>query len=364
MLSPNVLDKVFSRNKIEPMKPGLYLKKTVILAWVAFIGMVLAARSQSFSLTASSNAASASAFVVHEPVIPSVAFDHVPLSSAIGDLGRQANINFIIDKRLMDWWGYTDDFGRDLHNEPMVDIHWTNLTARAAFLCLLQEHHLILLDDPVTSVARVTYPGQTLPLIDANMFGNDTNIAPLIEFEEVPITVALENLARQAKLNYILDPQIGYGQPDRNGRIKPEPVLNFRWQNVSAKQVLIALYENGDWTISKEPASPVLLIRAKNHPAHFIDVTLLGDDTKTIPLIEFQDVPLSVALENLARQANFKCTIRLQIGNMPTIASATIVSIRWQKITAKAAFISLCENYDLVITKDPATGAVEVKPPD
>jgi hypothetical protein len=41
-----------------------------------------------------------------------------------------------------------------------------------------------------------------------------TNIIPLIEFVDVPLTVALENLARAAGMNYLLDPWIEY---DKDG---------------------------------------------------------------------------------------------------------------------------------------------------
>ena len=107
---------------------------------------------------------------------------------------------------------------------------------------------------------------------------------------------------------------------------------------------------------------PDYLLRAKNHPAHFVDATLLGNDTQLIPLIEFQDVPLAVALMNLARQANFKCTVELQPADEPTGAPEPVISFRSEHITAKEAFITLCENYDLVVIKDPNTGVVEVKP--
>ncbi|MEI9959882.1 MAG: hypothetical protein WDM76_01760 [Limisphaerales bacterium] len=53
---------------------------------------------------------------------------------------------------------------------------------------------------------------------------------PLIQFSDVPITTAIENLARQAGINYLLDPKIAYGQPDANGQIKPEPTLSIRWE--------------------------------------------------------------------------------------------------------------------------------------
>jgi type II secretory pathway component GspD/PulD (secretin) len=67
---------------------------------------------------------------------------------------------------------------------------------------------------------------------------------PLIQFQDVPITTAIENLARQAGINYLLDPKIGYGQPDANGQVKPEPTLSIRWENITAAQALVALLDN------------------------------------------------------------------------------------------------------------------------
>ena len=67
---------------------------------------------------------------------------------------------------------------------------------------------------------------------------------PLIQFQEVPITTAIENLARQAGINYLLDPKIGYGQPDANGQIKAEPTLSIRWENITPEHALVALLDN------------------------------------------------------------------------------------------------------------------------
>ena len=67
---------------------------------------------------------------------------------------------------------------------------------------------------------------------------------PLIQFSDVPITTAIENLARQAGINYMLDPKIGYGQPDQNGQIKAEPQLSIRWENITAEHALLALLDN------------------------------------------------------------------------------------------------------------------------
>lgn len=95
---------------------------------------------------------------------------------------------------------------------------------------------------------------------------------PLIQFADVPITTAIENLARQAGINYMLDPRIGYGQPDANGQIKPEPQLSIRWENISAESALVALLDNYglqlvidkktgiDRIALKDPLAPPLLV--------------------------------------------------------------------------------------------------------
>jgi type II secretory pathway component GspD/PulD (secretin) len=67
---------------------------------------------------------------------------------------------------------------------------------------------------------------------------------PHIRFNDVLITVAIENLARLAGINYMLDPKIGYGLPDANGQIKVEPTLSINWENITAENALTALLDN------------------------------------------------------------------------------------------------------------------------
>jgi type IV pilus assembly protein PilQ len=64
---------------------------------------------------------------------------------------------------------------------------------------------------------------------------------PLIQFQDVPLTTAIDNLARQASINYILDPKVGFGQPDERGQIKAQPNISIRWENLTAEQALNAL---------------------------------------------------------------------------------------------------------------------------
>lgn len=66
-------------------------------------------------------------------------------------------------------------------------------------------------------------------------------VIPLIQFQDVPLITAIDNLARQAGINYIMDPKVGYGQPDERGQIKAQPNISIRWENLTAEQALNAL---------------------------------------------------------------------------------------------------------------------------
>ncbi|HTR42870.1 MAG TPA: hypothetical protein VMH87_14750 [Pseudomonadales bacterium] len=359
------------------MKSGAPQAKTVILTLIVFVNLALAAQPQPFPLYLSPNNSSAGTNVEGKSmVLQPIEMNRVPLGVAIQQLARQARMNIIFDDQLWEWWGMTGYFGRAVHPEPVLTFRWTDITPKRALQRLLQEQGMVLVEDPQTFVAQVTFTNHvvTIAPLDTNIFGNDQPLVPgndpaqipLIEFEDVPLTVALENLARQADFNYVLDPQIGYNQPDKDGQIKPEPVISCYWENITAKQGLMALLKKYGFTVSKDPASPVLLVRAKNHPVHFVDVTLLGNDTNVIPLIKFEGVPLTFALVNLAQQAKINYLLDPNIGYGQEDKDGNIkieptVNIRWENLTARQAFISLCENYNFIFIKNPATDVIRIK---
>jgi type II secretory pathway component GspD/PulD (secretin) len=84
-----------------------------------------------------------------------------------------------------------------------------------------------------------------------------------IQFHDVPITAAIESLARLAGINYLLDPRIGYGQLDQNGQPKPEPILSLRWENVTARQALLALLDNYGFQLVENPKTGIARIAPK-----------------------------------------------------------------------------------------------------
>ncbi len=95
-----------------------------------------------------------------------------------------------------------------------------------------------------TAVDNATASSAPADVSAVNAPTNGAASIPLIQFSDVPITTAIENLARQAGINYMLDPKIGYGQPDQTGQLKAEPQLSIRWENITAENALLALLDN------------------------------------------------------------------------------------------------------------------------
>lgn len=87
----------------------------------------------------------------------------------------------------------------------------------------------------LTSSLSATSTNAATPLIP---------IIPLIVMDDVPLTDAIKNLARQANLNYMLDPRIAFGQPGPDGKPVPQPTVSIRWENITAEQALNALLNN------------------------------------------------------------------------------------------------------------------------
>jgi len=96
---------------------------------------------------------------------------------------------------------------------------------------------------------------------------------PLIQFSDVPLTTAIENLARQAGLNYMLDPKIAYGQPDASGQVKTEPTLSIRWENITAENALLALLDNYGLQLTQDPRTGIARITMKDPTAPPVLVT-------------------------------------------------------------------------------------------
>jgi hypothetical protein len=185
---------------------------------------------------------------------------------------------------------------------------------------------------------------------------NTDKIIPLIQFQDVPITTAIENLARQAHINYLLSPKLF--QTD-------EPIINLRLTNITARTTLTRMLNLHNVRLVEDSVTGIAHIIPSGETINAVDATLLDMNTNSspfytnavIPLIQFADVPLDTALENLIRQGGVKAQLDPQIKQQYLTFSA-----RWEDVTPKQAIVALCENYSLMIVKDESTGALQIRP--
>ena len=150
-------------------------------------------------------------------------------------------------------------------NNPVVLAEWTwqpLLTAKNIAAANSENADLVLKYSSTLSRPHIFTEANVPVVSDENP---DTN-APIavIQFHDVPLTTAIKNLARQAGINYLLDPNIGYNQPGKNGQIKSEPSLSVRWKIITARAALLALLDNFDLQLIENPNAGLARITLKN----------------------------------------------------------------------------------------------------
>jgi type II secretory pathway component GspD/PulD (secretin) len=92
-------------------------------------------------------------------------------------------------------------------------------------------------------------------------------IIPLVVMDEVPLTDAIKNLARQAGLNYMLDPKINYGGLKPDGTPNSQPTISLRWENITADQALNAVLKTYNLVVQEDPKTKIALITIKDPAA-------------------------------------------------------------------------------------------------
>ena len=197
---------------------------------------------------------------------------------------------------------------------------------------------------------------------------------------DVPISTAISEFARQAGINYILDPKLFHLPNYANGNVIREPSVTLMWTNLSASNALAGLLDEQGFVMVQDKFTSVSLITGTNHVANIVDASLLGSDTNPASqmtnapglLIQFDMAPLDQALKNLTAHDHLDIALDPKVSdyvdpNDPTIHkfhNAPLVSVRWQNVTPRQGIVALCETYDLAIVKDAATGGVLIKPKD
>jgi hypothetical protein len=346
---------------------------TILAAMMALAGGALAESSGTngaASVPADTNAAAAK-------IEPLIEMHDVPLSSAIESLARRAGANYLPEPGLLQ---KTDASGEPVA-ERTADFRLKNVTAKDVLMRLLNLHHLVLMEDPVSNIAIIARVSQSTNRLFSGMsevalkfkYSQTNELLPLILLSDVPITTAIENLARQEDVRYMIDPRVSRQWWDSSsaGGLR-EPLINLRLEHITAWNTLNRMLNVYNLVIIDNPITHIWQVRGADELAcqYHPDASLLGLDTNnpaaltndSIPLIEFSDVQLYKALEALIRQASLPVVLDPQFKDDHEAVGQIYVSLRWEDTTAKQAIIAICQNYDLDIVKDGATGGLRIEP--
>lgn len=191
-----------------------------------------------------------------------------------------------------------------------------------------------------------------------------TPSVPMIKISGVPIGVTIENLARQAEINFMVSPRLT--QAWLAGK---EPLVNFQQENISAYEALGRLLDQHKLILATNSPTGIARIIRNDEPASLVDGSLIGMETNipagstngVIPLIQFADTPLDIAFENLIKYAGIKLGFTPPLIIINADGEPITVTVRWKNVTLKQAIVALCENYNLVIVKDDS-GSLQIKP--
>ena len=117
-------------------------------------------------------------------------------------------------------------------------------------------------------------------------------VVPLIVIDEVPLTDAIRNLARQSNLNFQFDPKITSSN---------QPNVSIRFENVTAQEALLAVLENHNLALIKEPKSKIARVTFKDPKAEdplFTRIIQLkySDPTNLIAIVKGTLSPRSAVL--------------------------------------------------------------------
>ncbi len=92
-------------------------------------------------------------------------------------------------------------------------------------------------------------------------------VVPLIVIDEAPLIEAVKTLARQANINFILDPRLTNPEPGPDGKAPVPPNVTIRFENVTAEDALVSVLETYALTMVRDPKTKVARITIKDPDA-------------------------------------------------------------------------------------------------
>ena len=189
---------------------------------------------------------------------------------------------------------------------------------------------------------------------------NNAEKIPLIVIDDVPLIDAIRNLARQAGLNFIIDPRVA-GSPVGPGSKVQSPSVKIRWENRSAEDALESLLKAHKLIAVTNSATTVARIAPESASIKPIAVERVGTNSSTpLPLLNLSDLSLQSAIESLTISFGIKVSFDRSFLNSEYARSPWAVSVRWRDITPRQALIALVDNFDLEMTEDTAGNSARI----
>src|SRR5215218_4348561 len=185
---------------------------------------------------------------VNNSSLPVIIVDNVPLVDAIKNLARQANLNYILDPRVAAM-------------TTTVSGRWTNSSAQSALIGLLQKHELTNVTSASTSVSRIAPLNGAATAVSTNQAKTTTGpTLASIGFDDTPLPEVIDALIAAARLNVIIDPKAkatpAFSRPER---------VSFRWEQITARQALMALLDNYDLILVEVPSGTSARVAVKGN---------------------------------------------------------------------------------------------------
>src|ERR1043166_3503685 len=124
-------------------------------------------------------------------------------------------------------------------------------------------------------------------------------IVPLIVIDDVPLTDAIRNLARQSNLNFQFDPRVAAAGAD--GKVTNQPNVSIRFENVTAPEALQAVLDNYNLVLVRDQKSKIARVTVKDPKAedplfsHIIQLRY-SDPTNLIALVKSTLSPRSTVM--------------------------------------------------------------------
>lgn len=196
--------------------------------------------------------------------------------------------------------------------------------------------------------------------------GQSPGAIPLIEFHNVSVSTAIENLAHMTDMNYFIEPNLF---TSANGNPMPEPALNLHWENYTAANALARVLKENHLFMVTNDYTTVVHFTSTPIFRRTVDTALLGRDTNAvIPYIRFTYTPLDMALKSIVPLTHRNIALDPEVSEdappQPPnnkIVMMPTVSVNWKNLTPYQVIVEICEAYGLVIVKGSAPNSFVIK---